>query len=100
MVNLKGTYAISNFLYTQEEVDNLPGENVMNYYKNNVLDPEKQMLEIVETRPMLMNYKMVPSIAHDNLIRCSECNIKYDMHLLTRSGFGVYLCKFCLNRAA
>jgi hypothetical protein len=73
----------------------------MNYYKgNSAPEPEKNNTFLIPGEPIIMNYKMVSGLAHDSLVRCTKCHTKYDLHTLTRVKFGVYLCVYCLQKAA
>jgi hypothetical protein len=72
----------------------------MNYYMTNGLtsiEPEGHSYSVVT--PQLMNYQMFNDKRHDELVRCKECNIKYDMHILTRVAAGKFICKYCINKS-
>ncbi len=61
--------------------------------------------EILETfpksnYPRLMQYIEFSDKAHDELMRCNQCNIKYNQHELSRIGVGKFVCRFCMNVGA
>lgn len=71
----------------------------MNYYKMSNTETT------IETHPpvilpQLMNYRQFSDKAHDSLMRCQDCGIKFDLHDLSRLGVGKFICKFCLKVGA
>lgn len=71
----------------------------MNYYLSNGLTTvEPESFSYVVSTPKLMNYQMFNDKCHDELVRCKECGIKYDMHVLKCTSLGKFVCKYCLNK--
>ncbi len=68
----------------------------MNYYVNNQFSTLEYSNYSKPGAPVVMNYQLFSDKKHDELVRCYECNIKYDMHVLKRVSVGKFVCKFCL----
>lgn len=51
-------------------------------------------------KPQIMQYIEFSDKSHNDLLRCSECNIKFGTHELSRIGVGKFVCRFCMNVGA
>ena len=67
----------------------------MNYYMTNGITSIEQdhSFSFVIHKPS--DYRVFSDTRHEELVRCCDCHIKYDMHVLKRIGIGKFICKYC-----